>query len=385
MRDPLQRIHNIKLALVAVSVSFVGFALMVFARWLDGQPQLADLAFLPWGEVGTTLFTAGILGIGLDYLLSKDDDERAEERLRRVLTSQAPAMRAAVIDGFAFNAEDLAGVATPDTLDRIIRNSLALRLGDAEFAAETYDDVRDKAITATERWHDAKISIRLSTDRNTSAARVPAYVATIRWEYTTVPTHAVRRFTVVSDRAEYRELMNDSEGMSTWFVRPEGGIDAGSTDAFELVQFSVDGDQKTIRRSTRRHGQSYTAPIGLEHVTAGSLSQLPIPTASCFARKGISCISTWSNRPAMWTLTWTTATLTSTTSTCSTSSLAVTRPVLSTCHRLCRNGQSPLRTMGGYLSGAELRSCGPAADPLNSIRELDPIARSKPIMLRTRP
>ncbi|UOT06764.1 hypothetical protein MPY17_13910 [Rhodococcus opacus] len=269
MRDPLQRIHNIKLALVAVSVSFVGFALMVFARWLDGQPQLADLAFLPWGEVGTTLFTAGILGIGLDYLLSKDDDERAEERLRRVLTSQAPAMRAAVIDGFAFNAEDLAGVATPDTLDRIIRNSLALRLGDAEFAAETYDDVRDKAITATERWHDAKISIRLSTDRNTSAARVPAYVATIRWEYTTVPTHAVRRFTVVSDRAEYRELMNDSEGMSTWFVRPEGGIDAGSTDAFELVQFSVDGDQKTIRRSTRRHGQSYTAPIGLEHVTAG--------------------------------------------------------------------------------------------------------------------
>lgn len=79
MRDPLQRLHNFKLALIAVSVSFVGFVLMVFARWLDSQPILADLAFLPWGEVGGTLFTAGILSIGIDYLLSKDDDERAEE------------------------------------------------------------------------------------------------------------------------------------------------------------------------------------------------------------------------------------------------------------------------------------------------------------------
>lgn len=269
MRDPLQRIHNIKLALIAVSVSFVGFALMVFSRWLEGQPTLADLAFLPWGEVGGTLFTAGILSIGIDYVLSKDDDERAEARLRRVLASQAPAMKSAVIDGFAFDAEDLAGVATPDMLDRIVRNSLALRLDDAEFAREIYDDVRDQAITATERWHDVKISIRLSMDRNTSEASVPAYIATIRWEYTVVPKHAVRRFAVVSDRAEYRDLMADPEATSTWFMRKESGIDAGSAEAFEIVQFTVDGEKRTVRRSARKQGQIYSASIGKEAVDAG--------------------------------------------------------------------------------------------------------------------
>lgn len=270
MHDPLQRLRTIKLALIAVSVSFAGFTLMVFGRWLDGQPGLIDLAWLPWGEVGGTLFTAGILGVGVDYLLRRDDEERAEQRLQRALKSQAPAVRQAVIDGFAFNADDLASVATPDTLDRIIRNSLALRLGDPEFAAETYDDVRDRAIASTERWHDANISIRLTMVKDTREARVPGdFIATIRTEYTTVPRHAVRRFAVVSDRAEYRELMADSDGQSVWFFRPEGGIDAGSMDAFELVQFSVDGDARSIRRAGRKHGQTYSASIGEEPVLAG--------------------------------------------------------------------------------------------------------------------
>ncbi len=266
MRDPLQRIRNIKLALIAVSVSFVGFSLMVFARWLDGQLYLADLAFFPWGEVGGTLFTTGILGIGIDYLLGKDDEERADERLRRVLESQAPALRQAVINGFAFDADDLRRVATPDTLDRVMRNSLALRLGDTEFASEVYDDVRDQAIQSSERWYDADVSISLTMVRDTPKRSVPVYVATVRWEYTVTPAHAVRRFAVVSDRAEYRELAADPEATSTWFIREEHGIDAGDRRAWELVQFTVDGDRRNIRRAERKGGQMYTVSIGPEVV-----------------------------------------------------------------------------------------------------------------------
>jgi hypothetical protein len=269
MRDPLQRIHNIKLALIAVSVSFIGFALMVFARWLNGQPTLADLAFFPWGEVGGTLFTAGILGVGIDYLLGKDDEERADERLRRVLASQAPALRQAVINGFAFDADDLRRVATPDTLDRVMRNSLALRLGDAEFASEVYDDVRDQAIQSSERWYDADVSISLTMVRDTPKGSVPAYVATVRWEYTVTPVHAVRRFAVVSDRAEYRELAADPEATSTWFIRDEHGIDAADKESWELVQFSIDGDPRTIRRAERKGGQTYTVSVEPEVVAAG--------------------------------------------------------------------------------------------------------------------
>lgn len=269
MRDPLQRIHNIKLALIAVSVSFVGFALMVFARWLDGQPALSDLMFFPWGEVGGTLFTAGLLGIGIDYLLGKDDEERADERLRRVLASQAPALRQAVINGFAFDADDLRRVATPDTLDRVMRNSLALRLGDAEFATEIYDDVRDQAIQSSERWYDADVSISLTMVRDTPKGSVPMYIATVRWEYIVTPAHAIRRFAVVSDRTEYRELAADPEATSTWFIRSEHGIDAADRRSWELVQFSVDGDPRTIRRAERKAGQTYTVSVGKDLVVAG--------------------------------------------------------------------------------------------------------------------
>ncbi|WP_109528666.1 hypothetical protein [Nocardia aurea] len=269
MHDPLRRLHNLKLALAAVSISFVGFALMVFDRWLSTQPQFHDLAFFPWGDIGATLFTAGMLGIGIDFLLRRDDEERAEERLQRVLRNQAPALRAAVIDGFAFNAEDLAVVATPDTLDRVMRNSLALRLDDPEFASEIYDDLRDKAIRASERWHDAKVSVHLTTASGETEAHAPAYIATMKWEYTVVPKHPVRRFAAVSDRNEYRDLMADSEATTPWYVRPASGIDAGDRETFELVQFVVDGDPRMVRRTARRGGQVYTASIGDEAVLTG--------------------------------------------------------------------------------------------------------------------
>jgi len=66
-------------------------------------------------------------------------------------------MRDAVIRGFAFDDEDLARVASSETLDDIIQNSLALRLGDKTFAEEVYQDIRDQAIRASERWLNAKV------------------------------------------------------------------------------------------------------------------------------------------------------------------------------------------------------------------------------------
>lgn len=76
-----------------------------------------------------------------------------------------------MIQGFAFEPQDLARVSTPEVLDQIIENSLALRLGDETFAAEVYDDIRDQAVRASEQWHDARISIGLSMDKSASRER----------------------------------------------------------------------------------------------------------------------------------------------------------------------------------------------------------------------
>jgi hypothetical protein len=152
MHDPLHRLYQTKLALLATVFTVIGLALIVLARWSDGQAGWQWLSRLPVIDLGSALFTTGLVAVVFSYLDGEDREVRDTERLKRVIGSEAPAIRDAVIDGFAFKQEDLARVATPERLDQIITNSLALRLGDAAFAEDIYTDIREQAIRATERW-----------------------------------------------------------------------------------------------------------------------------------------------------------------------------------------------------------------------------------------
>ncbi|TQN41683.1 hypothetical protein FHU33_1060 [Blastococcus colisei] len=270
MRDPLHRLYQTKLALLATILTVTGLALIVLARWSDGQAGWQWLSRLPVIDLGSALFTTGLVAVVFSYLDGQDREVRDTERLKRVISTEAPAIRDAVIDGFAFKQEDLARVATPERLDQIVSNSLALRLGDAAFAGDIYTDIREQAIRATERWYDCRISIRLSKalERGTGSARSPLFVATVTWEYTVMPTTQIRRFTCVDDRAEYRELTQDPT-TSVWYVNPRHGIHAGSKAAFELVQFAVHGADLPIRRTERSDGQTYSVNIGKEVVQEG--------------------------------------------------------------------------------------------------------------------
>jgi hypothetical protein len=172
-----------------------------------------------------------------DYLDAQDSEQRATARLRRVLDEQAPAMRDAVIQGFAFDAEDLARVSSPEVLDGLTRNALAIQLGDKDFAAEVFEDIRDQVIRAGERHHDLSIDVDLSPWTGASRhASTPLFVDTMRWEYTVTPKTSVRRFACVSDNDEYRELMDEvwqyprlalhARERARW--RVEGGLRARS-------------------------------------------------------------------------------------------------------------------------------------------------------------
>ena len=56
-----------------------------------------------------------------------------------------------MINGFAIHKADLVRVATPELLDNIAANAMALRLGDEQFVRELYGDIRDQTIHAAER------------------------------------------------------------------------------------------------------------------------------------------------------------------------------------------------------------------------------------------
>ncbi|MDM2121138.1 hypothetical protein PP348_20245 [Mycobacteroides abscessus] len=113
--------------------------------WLSGLDLGAWswMHALPLGELGGTLFGAGLLGTLFEYSFRKDQEEATVEQFRQIIREQAPALRDAVIEGFAIHPDDLKRVANPDLRDDIVSNVMSLRLGDEQFAHEIYRDIRD--------------------------------------------------------------------------------------------------------------------------------------------------------------------------------------------------------------------------------------------------
>lgn len=257
------RLRKTKAALLAVALTLAGILLIMANGWLSAL-DLGDwgwLHLLPLGELGGTLFGAGLLGTLFEYSFRKDQEEATVEQFRDIIKEQAPAMRDAVVEGFAIHPDDLKRVANPELLDDIASNVMSLRLGDEQFAREIYRDIRDQAIHAAERWYDVEVRIRLSSALERGAPGTPLFDVVVEWEYTTVPSGPVRRFACVSDRDEYNELRQDVPATSTWFMTPRHGMEASRRDSYELLELSVDGERQSIRRTERKTGQTYTVNL----------------------------------------------------------------------------------------------------------------------------
>ena len=257
------RLRNTKGALLAVSLTLAGLLLMLLGNWLS-KIELGAWSWLqevPLGEVGGTLLVAGLVGTIFDMALRRDQEEAVKEHFREIIKEQAPAMRDAVIEGFAIHQDDLRRVANPELLDQIATNVMSLRLGDDQFASELYRDIRDQAIRAAERWHDVEVRIRLSTAVERSTSGTPLFDVTVEWEYSTIPAGPIRRFSCTSDRDEYNELREDIPATSTWFMTPRPGLDAANRECYELMELTVDGRPQRIRRSTRKTGQTYSVTL----------------------------------------------------------------------------------------------------------------------------
>ena len=266
MRNPLQRLYETKLAFIATVFTALGIALLAVAHLAERAPGYGWLAQLPVTDLGSALFTTGLVVIVFEYLDGQDSDERATARLRGVLREQAPAMRDAVIDGFAFDASDLARVSSPAVLDQVARNVLAIQLGDEALAHDAYEDLRLQVLEPRERRRNLRVRIDLAPG---PVGPTPLYAATIVWEYEAIPGATVQRFACVSDPLEYRELRQEAASPTVWQFIPAGGLDAGSPEAFELTSFTVDGVARPIRRTARAGSQTYTATLGRQVVEAG--------------------------------------------------------------------------------------------------------------------
>jgi hypothetical protein len=263
MSSPLQRLYRTRLVLIAVLASLAGIGLVVLAHWLKARHVGNWLSDFLLTSSGGALFTTGLVAVGFEYVNNVDAEERGTERLRAVLEESAPVIRDSVVDGFAFAPKSLTAVASPETLDRIVKNTLGIRLGDAELAADAYGDLQKQVIGARQRWYDAHASVALAPwDQEPASGHGSMFVATITWEYRFTPTIPVLRFSCVSDLDTYRELSIDPTSVAAWYFQPINGLTGASPEAFKLVSVTVDGKPLPIRRSTRKDSQLYTVSLG---------------------------------------------------------------------------------------------------------------------------
>lgn len=271
MHDVRQRLYRTKVTLLAVIFTVVGIAMVLGGAWLETQQGWSWLHVWPVRDIGLALFTTGLVVVAFTYVDGKDKEERDAERIGNAVVDKAPAIVQAVLDGLTASPDNMKLLAA-DQQDQLIRNALSARLGDAGFATEVYDDIRDQAVRAAERWHDLNVEIRLSplpmgrgsTAGAPSVSPTGLFSVTVRCEYTVVPRHATRHFVCVSDKQEYRELTAEPGNTSAWYLSPRPGVDASDREAFELVQFTVDGQERPIRRSARKGGQTYVVNLGVD-------------------------------------------------------------------------------------------------------------------------
>jgi hypothetical protein len=268
MASLLDQLYKTKLRFAGLVTAVLGVGFLFLSNAVATNPTLSWLVGWPTNELGTTLLSAGVIAVIFEYYARKEADERTDEHLRQAIRHEAPAIRDAVLNSFAFNVDTLKDIASPETLDRIATNALALRLDDQALARDAYTDLLDQVIHSSERWRDVAIDVSLSPwTAGPAAGRGSMFVATVRWEYRVIPAQETMRFGCVADMQEYRELLRDPTMTSVWHFDESGGVDPASREAFELVQLSVNGRERKIRRNERSGSQLYTVSLGKDGVS----------------------------------------------------------------------------------------------------------------------
>ncbi|MFD9889743.1 hypothetical protein ACFWY9_10400 [Amycolatopsis sp. NPDC059027] len=263
MNQLLDQLYKAKLRLAGLVTAVVGVGFLFLSKAVATTATLSWLVGWPTNELGTTLLSAGVIAVIFEYYARREADERATAHFRQAIRQEAPAIRDAVLDSFAFEPETMRSIASEKMLDRIATNAIGLRLGDVELAHDAYADLREQVVRSPERWHNVDVSVSLSPwEGGPAKGKDSMFVATIRWEYEVRPTESTLRFVSTSDQAEYRELLRDPTVADQWMFEKVGTLDASSQDTFELVQFTIDGEERPIRRTVRRGAQVYTVALG---------------------------------------------------------------------------------------------------------------------------
>ena len=98
MHDFGNRLYKTRLALL---LTVVGLGSLFLAHWSANLPSWSWLHNWPVADIGSGLFTTGLLAVAWQYFTQVVADDHTMQLFRHVLKEEAPSIRDAVIRGFA--------------------------------------------------------------------------------------------------------------------------------------------------------------------------------------------------------------------------------------------------------------------------------------------
>jgi ABC-type multidrug transport system fused ATPase/permease subunit len=152
----LHRLYLSHLALLAVVTFVVGLATLILANVPDSPLSRGWIRVLPAKDIGSAFLSTAIIIVAFEYFYREEAELRAEERSKKLFPAQAAAVMSDLYQRIGSDDGLVFSMLSTETIDKIITNSLARRLGEADLAREVYTDLRNQVIASAERWRDSR-------------------------------------------------------------------------------------------------------------------------------------------------------------------------------------------------------------------------------------
>lgn len=236
MPSLLQRLLTTKHALLATAFTAAGVVALVIAR------RHVSLA-----EIGLMLLGAGMLSVVFELYVARD----ADERLAEVIDQKLPRLRDSVVEGLAAEPERILSIASPRTIDSVVKNCIAAQVGDRALAADIHKALKWQISEIVEPVrHESQITITLTPwGGPPRIGRGSLFFVTVRCSYRTHTLPHLLRFSAVTDPEIYGQLLRDPASLEACLLDPVPPGREVDVEEFDLLKCVINGRSQTIQRT----------------------------------------------------------------------------------------------------------------------------------------
>jgi hypothetical protein len=258
MVKPAQRIYGLKITIVLLGMLILTILLFVGDGLATAHPQESWSWFrrIPWEALGSASLSVVLIAFGYEWYVRRESRESLDETLENF----SDRLRAQLIQdtqrALVVNPHFMKELMSEATLDQVILAGLERKIGDAQLARESYDNLLSQLLGYDRKFTNYRCKITM----NPISKSYDEAVSGLYYEaYDTQLLRTDHWFAAVNNIEEYNRLLLDP----AWEVRcirpPTRTFPAGDERAFTFHFFRINGIDIKFEKAERNGFVGYVA------------------------------------------------------------------------------------------------------------------------------